>query len=80
MDISQRVFAPNTNYSVGVSHSIVFQFVTITNSIDVHYYLFNGEEVGGTSVRGISSNGKALTSHVRGTGINTQIVQSLQVM
>ena len=45
MDISQRVFAPNTNYSVGVSHSIVFQFVTVTNSIDGHYYLFNGEEV-----------------------------------
>ena len=35
---------PNTNYSVAVSHSIVFQFVTITDSIDVHYYLFNREE------------------------------------
>ena len=45
MHIRQRVFAPNKNYSVTVSHSIIFQFVTITNSIDVHYYLFNGEEV-----------------------------------
>ena len=41
----QRVFASNTNYSVAVSHSIVFQFVTITDSIDLHYYLFNGEDV-----------------------------------
>ena len=45
MHIRQRVFAPNKNYSVTVSHSIIFKFVTITNSIDVHYYLFNGEEV-----------------------------------
>ena len=45
MHISQRVSEPNTNYSVAVSHSIVFQFVTITDSIDVHYYLFHGEHV-----------------------------------
>ena len=45
MHISQRVFPPNTNYSVAVYDSIVFQFVIITDSIDVHYYLFNGEDV-----------------------------------
>ena len=45
MHISQRVFATNTNYSVAVFHSIVFQFLTITDSTDVHYYMFNGEEV-----------------------------------
>ena len=39
------MFAPNTNFYVAVSHSIVFQFLTITDSIDVHYYLFNGEQV-----------------------------------
>ena len=45
MHISQGVFALSTRFSVAVSHCIVFQFVTITDSIDVHYYLFNREQV-----------------------------------
>ena len=39
------MFATNTNFYVAVSHSIVFQFLTITDSIDTHYYFFNGEQV-----------------------------------
>ena len=40
------MFGLNTSFSVPVSHSIVFfQFVTITDNKDVHYYLFNGEQV-----------------------------------
>ena len=39
------MFAPNTNFYFAVSQSIVFQFLTITDSIDAHHYLFNGEEV-----------------------------------
>ena len=35
------MFATNTSFSVTVSHSIVSQFVTITDSINVHDYLFN---------------------------------------
>ena len=45
MHISQKVFDPNTNFSVPVSHSIDFQLVTITDSIGLHYYLFNEERV-----------------------------------
>ena len=43
--ISQRVFAP-TRISLLKFPSLSFsQFVTIRDSIDVHYYLFNGEKV-----------------------------------
>ena len=43
--MSQRVFAANTSLSVTVSHSVVSQFLTITDIIDVHDYLFNGHPV-----------------------------------
>ena len=42
------VFAHNTNFSVADAadyHSIVSQFVTITDSVDVYYYLFDGGQV-----------------------------------
>ena len=55
-----------------------FQFLTITDTKDVHYYLFYGEEV--PQQKGISSDGTALASHERGTGRNTQILQSLEGM
>ena len=44
-DISQRVF-PLTRISLLQFATVsFFQFVTITDSIDVHNYLFNGEQV-----------------------------------
>ena len=55
-----------------------FQFLTTTDSKDVHYCLFYGEEA--PQQKGINSNGRALASHERGTGNNTQILQSLEGM
>ena len=51
------------------------RFVTITDSIDVYYYLFDGEQV--PQQKELAQNGRALTSHERGTRSNTQILQSL---
>ena len=55
-----------------------FQLLTITNNKDVHYYLFYGEQV--PQQKELAQNGRALTSHERGTGSNTQILQSLKGM
>ena len=40
-DISQRVFGSDTNFFVSVEHSIAFQFLIITASIDVFFSKWN---------------------------------------
>ena len=53
--------------------------MTITDIIDVYYYWFDVEQV--SDQRGLAQlNGRALASDARGTGMTTQIFQSLKVL
>ena len=45
MHLSQRVFAPTRIFLLQFPILSFSQFVTITDSIDVYYYLFDGELV-----------------------------------
>ena len=77
-DISHRVFGTDTNFSVLVEHSIVFSVCHYYSQYRCTLLLVSWRAY--TSTRGISSNDRAFSSQVRGTGINTQILQSLEGM
>ena len=77
-EISQRVFGTDTNFSASVGHPIFFPVCHYYSQYRCTLLLVLWRAY--SSAREISSNGRAFASHVRGTGINTQILQSLEGM
>ena len=72
-----RVFAP-TRISLLQFPILSFsKFLTITDSTDLYYYLLDGEQV--CHQRQLAQMVERSLRHVRGTGIDTQILQLLKV-